>query len=259
MYNKHYLTDVIFRVDFVSPEESIEKELSSIVKTACIEFFPILEPKTIETQELNVSAVPGQEKTVINTHKMQEWHFWGKEREKELVITHNCMFVNIKKYNTFDELKSQFFAVFGKLLAEYPNIVVNRIGLRYVDQINFIADKSKRKNWHSYWNKYIASPLVQGLSFPDEDSSIARCMSNIEMNYGEYMLRFQYGIYNVDHPAPNKKQVFILDTDVFSVGRYSYDDIINAIDTYHSKVKEWFEKAIKDPLRKKMGVITNDE
>ena len=79
------------------------------------------------------------------------------------------------------------------------------------------------------------------------------------MNYGDFMLRFQYGISNPDYPAPNKKQIFILDTDVYSVGLYSIADVTDVVNQYHEVAKDWFERAIKDNLRKKMEIVDGND
>lgn len=42
-YNNHYLTNVIFRVDFVSGIEQIKTNLHPDVKANCIKNFPIAE------------------------------------------------------------------------------------------------------------------------------------------------------------------------------------------------------------------------
>lgn len=257
-YKTQFLTDVILRVDFVSPEESIKKSISPEVKNACVKDFPITEERIVETQQVFVTNEPGSQNTVLNKEQFSEWHFYGKEKEKELCISNNCFFVNLKLYTSFNELKSQFFDVLDVLLQNYSNIRINRVGLRYVNQIDLPFEKKARKTWSSYWGKYISDALVKSLSFADTDTAISRQMNSIEMNYAEYMLRFQYGIFNTDYPAPNKKNSFIIDTDIYATGLIDSEDVKGYAETFHSKANEWFEKAIKQNLRDKMGeMITN--
>lgn len=258
-YKTHYLTDVILRVDYIAPEESLKKRLDTPVRNTCLRYFPILEPHSGETREVMVSNAPGNQNAVVNSEKLVEWHFFGKNREKELVITHNAIFVNFKEYHSFEQLKAEFFAAYEALTADYPEISANRVGLRYINQINLTGDRVVRKSWSTYWNRYIHSTLVQSLSFPDEDGAITRQMTTTEMNYGEYMLRFQHGIFNEDYPAPNKKLIYILDTDIYSVGQYTCDELLRTVDTFHEKAYEWFERMIKDPLRKRMGKDGEDD
>lgn len=257
-YQNHYLTDVIFRIDFVSPIESIQKDLDADMRNVSAKYFPIPEPRTIEKKEVLVTDQPDKKDVVIKTQKIIEWHFWGKDREKELVIASNCVFVDFKAYHSFTDFKNEFFEIFEALQKAYPDIRPNRMGLRYIDQIDLLSDKSTRKNWGSYWTKYINSDLLRGLFFADDDKAITRYMNSIEMNYGTCMLRFQYGIHNQDYPAPNKKQIFILDTDIYSSGLFTNEDANNAIDDYHTRAKDWFERSIKTALREKMKVVDSN-
>lgn len=257
-YKTHFLSDVILRVDFVSPEESIKKTISPEVKNICVKFFPITEERKVETQQVLVTNEPGTQNTVLSKEQFSEWHFYGKEKEKELCISNNCSFINLKKYTSFEDLKSQFFGVLDVLLQNYPNIRINRVGLRYVNQINLPVEKKTRKTWSSYWGKYISDALVKPLSFVDVDTALSRQMNSVEMNYGDYMLRFQYGIFNADYPAPNKKNSFVIDIDIFASGLIDSEDVKAYADTFHSKAKEWFEKAIKQGLREKMGGQQNN-
>lgn len=253
-YINHYLSDVIFRIDFVSPEESLKQSLSSEVKNACVKYFAIPETRQVETQQVIVTNNPGVQNTVINKEQLSEWHFFGTEKEKELCITNTCMFVDIKRYLSFDDLKQQFFDILDALIKAYPAIRINRVGLRYINTIDLPAEKKARKSWHNYWSKYINEALIKGLSFPDEDGALSRQMNSTEMNYSDHMLRFQYGIYNADYPAPIKKNVFVLDTDVYAVGLIDIDDLKTYADRFHEHIISWFERAIKAELKDKMGV-----
>lgn len=254
-YKDHFLTNVILRIDFVSSEDQLKQELNPNVKATCIKHFPILEERKVEIQEVQINNNQDGNNTIINQESSFEWHFFGKNREKELAITSKCIFVDFKDYSNFTDFKSQFMEVLKHLIDVYPSIKLNRIGLRYIDQIALSLDKIVQKDWLSYWKKYISAPLLQGLSFPEENDFIARYMSIIEMNYGDHMLKFQYGIHNEDYPAPNKKPVFILDTDIFSVGLYNTEDLDKLLNIFHEKAKKWFEKSIKSELRKKMGLV----
>ena len=80
----------------------------------------------------------------------------------------------------------------------------------------------------------------------------------IELNYGESMLRFQYGIFNKDYPAVNKQYSFLLDTDVYAQGVFEIHDLKLKLSEFHSKAKDIFEEAITDELRKKMEIKTDE-
>ena len=252
-YQRTFLSDVILRVDFVSIEESLKKTISPDVRNICVKYFPIPEERNVETQQVLVTNEPGVQNTVLNKEQFLEWHFFGKEKEKELCISSNCMFVDIKRYTSFIDLQQQFFEIMDVLLQKYPAIRINRIGLRYVNQISLPSEKKPRNSWHNYWNKYISDALVKSLAFVDNDSALARHMSSVEMNYGDYLLRFQYGIFNPDYPAANKKNIYVIDTDIYATGLIDSDDVKAYAAEFHAKANEWFEKAIKQELRDKLG------
>lgn len=259
IYKNNYLSDVIIRVDFVSQEESLKHSLSSNVKNTCVRYFPVPETRQVETQQVVVSNLPGAQNTTVSKEQLTEWHFWGLDKEKELCITSTCLFINVKRYRKYEELKDQFFHILESFTTEYSGVRINRVGLRYINQISLAPEKRLRKSWHTYWSKYINESLVRNMSFPDNDSALARCMSSIEMNYGDHMLRFQYGAFNPDYPAPNKKNSFVLDIDVYTTGLIEISDVRNNVDTFHDNVITWFEKAIKADLRTKMGVEGSEE
>lgn len=259
-YKMDYLTDVILRLDFSVNHDDIKTELKTDIQSVIVNYFPIPEKRSVELQQVISSANdPDKKELTIKSEKVIEWHYFGKNREKELVITSNYIYILIKKYQSFEILKKQFFDIVAALAKVYNDIKFNRIGLRYIDQIDLINDRTSRKNWHTYWSKYINSSLTSGLAFLDNDEKMSRYLNSIEMNYGDFMLHFQYGISNPDYPASNKKQIFILDTDVYSIGLYSISDVTTVIGQYHEVAKDWFERSIKDNLREKMGIINGHE
>ena len=85
-YKKNYLTHVIGRIDFLSPLSSLQEALPTSVGTVSKSLFQVPEPKEIVCHEFWIQSDTKQvqEKNVTT----KEWHFFGKEREKRLVITH---------------------------------------------------------------------------------------------------------------------------------------------------------------------------
>ncbi|WP_446786816.1 TIGR04255 family protein [Macellibacteroides fermentans] len=258
LYKKHYLTNVILRVDFLTPIEQLTMAIDPKIKELCAKYFPIAEEKLVEDQEIEIINDGNSQKTAINKKQRYEWIFWGKNREKQLTLTENCLIVDMREYLSFKDLKEQFFDILFLLVAIYPEVKMNRIGLRYIDQIDLDGEKGNRGDWSKFWKKYIDPKLLQSIQFANEENRIARQMNLIEMNYDEFMLRFQYGIFNEDYPAPNKKYLFVLDTDVYSVGVYDCTEIETLLNEFHKKTIEWFERSIKDALRIKMGAQNED-
>ena len=81
-YKRNFLTKVIARVDFISPIEGLEKQLSPDISNGVKDFFPIAEPKKAIANELQMSLGLLKQKS----SEFTEWKFYGKDRDKTLVI-----------------------------------------------------------------------------------------------------------------------------------------------------------------------------
>lgn len=256
MYKNNYLTKVIFRVDFATPEESLNKDLSRAVVEQCLEGYPIKDERDGEKRHVLIvhnAESPESAKTTINTELIKEWHFFDKNKEKELSLVSNCFVMSLKRYFSFDSVKTDFVRILSALCKSYPNIKLNRFGLRYIDQIDFPNEIVDRSQLVSFWSKYINVSLLGGLDFPGVLDNLARYMNSIEMNFDDHMLKFQYGIFNSDYPAKSKKISFLLDTDVYATGIFDVSDLPSMMESFHDRAKEVFENAITDGLRNKMN------
>ncbi len=249
MYKSNFLSEVILRVDFAQELTSLDDGIRTEVHQVCLKNFPVQSKKISTENYINISQDKQLETKVINK---PEWHYVDINNEKEIIISQNCFLILYKKYINFNNAYNEFIEILKPLLSCY-NVKINRIGLRYVDTIK-IDIGSTFKDWRTYWKKYIASDLVYSLNFNNCSENLARCFNSIETNYSTHMLRFQYGIYNEDYPAKNKKPYFILDTDVYSMGLFEFNDIKEDLKAFHTKAKDWFESSITPLLRSKMGI-----
>lgn len=250
MYSKNFLSNVILRADFISEEISLRNELNNEVKSLIAKKFPIIEERIIT--ETTVAISNDKHERINKEEKYTEWHFFSSNREMEFCITSKFIYINLTKYTSYEVLKNNFLIICNEFQKQYGNTMVHRIGLRYIDQIEPVSPQISISDWGKYWNNYINKKLLGGLYFLENNNVLTRYMSNIELNYDDVMLRFQYGIFNEDYPAVNKKNKFIIDTDIYSMGAYSFSDIENNIDRFHEKAKNYFENAIKEKLRKIM-------
>lgn len=253
-YKKNFLSDVILRVDFDSSEEALKTELCQEITSAITDYFPDPGGGPTKRRYIEVKNEASVDGNVISKdYQFNEWHFWGLGREKELCITHSCLFIVYKKYDSFSVLHEEFFHVLDAVLGKYPQIRISRVGLRYIDKIKPDVMREAKQNWYKYWREYINEALIQGLNFSCVDPRMTRHLNSIEMKYDGYQLRFTYGISNEDYPAPNKRNVFILDTDVYSGSLSDFGDVRSYVTEFHEQAKIWFESAITDSLREIMN------
>jgi uncharacterized protein (TIGR04255 family) len=244
-YKRNFLVQVIARIDFgapipISPSGPPAKVIALLKKQ-----FPIPEPRKVTERTIALGDSGASEVS----HEKQEWLYHGKDREKTCHIADECMLIEYKKYHSYDQLRSEFLAIVNALFDAFDNLQVKRLGLRYIDKIE-VDEKDPTD-----WSTYLSPNLLGSFNLADDRKTIARVFNVIEFNYGDYNLRFQYGMLNPDYPAPIRKKVFTLDWDAYCTLLLSKEEIAQNLERFRTKLKVAFEEVITDGARKKMGVL----
>jgi uncharacterized protein (TIGR04255 family) len=172
---------------------------------------------------------------------------FGRNKEKFINVNHSFLVISYKKYENFEKMRDELIKILEKMISLYKELQIRRIGIRYINQID-IQEKETTD-----WGNYINSDLISMLHFSDNPKEISRAMSNLEYNYGEYNLKFQYGMFNPDYPAVVKRKQFILDFDSYYDGYI--DNILETkefLEKAHEKIVVLFENSIKEDLRSMM-------
>ena len=246
-YKKDFLTKVIVRIDFDTPlpiaKSGPAKKIYNIVK----ERFPITEEKKVMGKQF----VIGQNITKERTIETKEWHYYSKNREKHLTIAPEFMFIEYDKYEYYEILRDDFLSVSFALFDAYPKLHVKRFGLRYIDDIEL-----KDENYFD-WDNYLKPELNTIFSIADENEKISRAFHVLEFNYGEDYLRFQFGMFNPDYPAPIKKKTYKLDYDMYTTKLLDKSDLEELLNNFHLKINSFFEEIITNELRVLMEPIND--
>ena len=241
-YKKDFLKQVIVRIDFDTQlpiaANGPEKGIYATVKKR----FPITEEKKFIGKELLIG--PGDTKE--RSFEKKEWHYYGKNREKHLTITPDIMFIEYNKYEYYEMLRDDFLSVSNALFDAYPKLQVKRLGLRYIDNIDINEGNPME------WEKYLKPELNSTFAIAVNKEKISRAFHVLEFNYGEDLLRFQFGMFNPDYPATIKKKIYTLDFDMYVTKLLDKADIEQTLDRFHEKVNNFFEEVITDELRKIM-------
>jgi len=246
-YGKHYLSSVVARVDFLSPLNSLKEALPAAIGIVSTKLFPIAEPRDIVRHELWISSETKQVKEEKDV-AAKEWHFFGKGREKHLAITPEYMFVEFKVYESFEDFLANFIGISDVLSNTFSDLQVKRLGLRYINIIG-IGEPDLFD-----WNNYLNDNMLCVFNLPADKAKIARAFHNLEINLGDSILRFQYGMNNPDYPASIRKKVFVLDYDAYSTSVMTKEEIKKNLVSFHDEIERLFEKSIKDKLREIMDV-----
>jgi uncharacterized protein (TIGR04255 family) len=241
-YKNDFLDKVIVRIDFDALLPIASSGPAKEIYTPVKERFPITEERKIQGKELILGPGVTKERTV----ESKEWRYFGKEREKNLTISASSMFIEYNKYEYYETLQDDFLSVLNALYIAYPKLQVKRLGLRYIDNITIDNEDPFE------WGKYLKPELTAIIALADNKNMLSRIFHVLEFNYGEDFLRFQFGMFNQDFPAPIKKKSFTLDYDMYTSRLLDKADIEQALNRFHEKVNSCFEEVITDELRKKM-------
>lgn len=243
-YKKNFLTAVIARIDFPLPLKQVSKGLPKELLDMIKPIFPIFEPRQTISREMQISNSQLKQR---NVEQGMEWHFHGEQKEKTLTIAPNTLFVNYKQYHTYENLKEEFLQVALEFLNHFKGTQVSRLGIRAVNEIKL--DEPNPLDWSNYINPL----LLNTFSFGEQTDNLSRAFNNLEYSFGEFNLRFQFGMHNPDYPAKIVKKVFILDLDAYYQGLLERDDLAEYCDGFHEKLQSFFEESITQNLREIMN------
>lgn len=242
-YKRNYLTEVIARIDLVSPIEQLKEKLPKAISSKALNYFPIFEPSRAITQ----NVVLQQNNVTSNSEEFTEWNFFGLNRKNRLTIKPDTFFIDVLEYERYDNLREQLIQFQKSFFDYFPDAQPNRIGLRYINQLEFPLSNILG------WEEFVNDDLLGLLKFSNNlDSRPVRIFHNFEMAIEDFNLRFQFGIHNPDYPAPIRRNVFVLDYDAFYQGLIDTNDIPEMLDRFHSKIQNFFEISITNTLREKM-------
>ena len=247
-YKEPFLKEVIFRIDFPSPIESLERTVPKDLLKEISNRFPISEPRKAHTQEFQFSGSSLQAKT----NEVTQWVYFGKEREKSLILDSAALIISIKEYITYEEFVDDTKHILEVFFKVFNEISAARIGLRYVNLIDLNEPDPFS------WKDYINEEILGIIDFHVEKQFLTRVFHIVEYNFDGLAVKYQFGIANPDYPAHIKRKQFVLDIDAYSHGSFDYGEVLTVIDDAHSKVQDIFEKSITDKLRAKMKPIINE-
>ncbi len=243
-YTKTYLKDVILRVDFAAPIANLaKKKLPGKLTKAALSRFPVAESQKITAQELQFSATGSLSS---NSREETQWVFHGNEREKNIVIAPQFLVMRHSAYKSYEELADDFFSVFDTLPAIEPELVIARIGLRYINVISF--DDGNPLDW----NEYIDDSLLGIINSAHNTENLSRSFHVLEYAFPNVNLKCQFGIANPDYPATIRRRQFVIDMDAYSVTSHDTDALRDVVVQAHDVIQEFFESAITSETRKLM-------
>ena len=99
-YKKNYLTRVIARIDFAIPISKLKDNMDANLLKSIKKYFQIME-EVVETK-------------IPENLSIKAWQFYGKNREKNLKICKDFIYIEYLKYTDFIPLKKEFISILSR-------------------------------------------------------------------------------------------------------------------------------------------------
>lgn len=251
LYKNHFITQVIFRADFVTGSVPMVQPEEALLAT--VEAFPVRNRLNRSKSEVRVQNTPQGPVKDTHTTNFIENNFWTQDKTRRVALCSEYVFLEERRYEGYQPLRDIFLDVLETAAAQYPTMKLRRLGMRYINEIKLPDLEAGTGLGADFWERYINPLLLGGLRFAANDGALARHMCSTELNYGTDRATIRYGIFNGEYPRPNRRREFILDVDT-----YCQTDIAPAaaggkLDEFHTAACSVFEAAITDALRARMG------
>ena len=237
VYNRNFLKNVIFRVDFLLDEREFENLMNKTTLDTIKNRFEILEPlQTIKNTNFMVDV--NTKKIDTNEDERKKYIFRKKDGSAALIIESNSIVIDYTKYHDgqilLEDVKLLTF-IFSKL-------AISRIGLRYINYIEAIG------YGEIDWKKYIKKELLENY-FIDYGGALLQTINVTDIKYDDYYIKFQNGIHNQNYPAERVKDAFVLDFDAFSNEISVTEKMENIIEKWNKQIGILFEQFITQEFR----------
>ena len=242
-YSRNFLTEVIVRVDLVSPIEKLQSQLPKRISSRALKHFPIPEPQKKIQAQVHLAAGEVSTKHI----EITEWNFYGQNRGKHLRFGPDAFWVKYSRYESYEKLRDEFREVTEAFFSEFDDAQPSRLGMRYINQIEIAGDNPLD------WQEQIEDSLLGMFGYIVEDGKPTRIFNTYETAFDEFNLRFQFGVFNPDYPAPIRQRQFTLDYDAYFQGALEPSEIEENLDLFHSEIQKLFEKNITAKTREALN------
>lgn len=251
-YKKNYLNNVVLRLDFdalapLAENKNVDSKLEFSTRIAKI--YPIVVGQPTTTLSVNI----GPAGTGVNQQVTSiQWQHRKSEKGTSVVaLAPEFIAIECGKddYDHFPAFRAEVGLTLDAFLALYQPPVFNRIGLRYINEVNIPEGNPLD------WDSLLAPSLVtSAMACASKDVDMVRSMHQLTVRRDQSTMVFNYGLFNSDFPNTLARRAFVLDYDC-SRTAVPQNEAFQVIDELNKFCETMFEASIEDGLRKLLGVI----
>ena len=246
-YERNYLSQVLVRVDLAEPipwTETLPREILAAARAG----FPIVETSPYLEGGVAIRAdESGGHVEHLERPIRTEWAFTSAEQNRQLRIGPTYLLVVCGKFQSYSgSLAGVLEPVWSAVLDKTGDLPTRRLGLRYVNNLPQLDDSRDVLDWTNVVKKRICSLL----SVPNPEEALTRGIGIAEYNFGDCMLRFQFGMPNPDYPSPLRQKMFLLDYDCYLETPVESSEVMPVLDSLKGRIEAMFEASITPAFRK---------
>lgn len=234
-YSKHYLTQVIFQVNF---------NIEALKDTLHPELIELCKEKTSanlnEAKHTNIEVLPDK----VSSKVSSKWVFKGEVFQ--IVLQRDFLQIINLKYTNHNDYHPIIETVFNKVKEIYKPIFT-RVALRYINHIRF--PEGNTYDFNGIINESLLSPT---LDYRDFGLNRSLGIMNIFNEEQGINTNFTYGFFNSEFPNRIAKREFLLDYDCFMMLNTPIESVEPIILTLRNNVNTLFEKSVLEGLKTTM-------
>lgn len=247
-YENPYLNEVIFRIDFSNISSLYEnnKEASKDFHEKISKKFPNTIIQRNHEFNIGIDANTGKPTQVSSHEGNFLWVFKNRKHDKSVELTSKSLVLHYNKgaYTHFRYFLEDIMLLIDAL-KDYSPKDLSFLGLRYINQIDGKTMPELEKCINPNYFNNTATNL-------EDDEEFIQVLDKLSIKKDNYILDFQYGLFNAAYPDPNFDKDFILDLDCTTNKVKTIDDVVDELKHMNKYVWKKFEDAITDILRDEM-------
>lgn len=220
-------------------------------------------PLRSEAQEMSIVLATGPTPQPSQPAVVPRWT--SREKRTAMTVRPQAILVETTNYERYESLRSLIGQVLKARSATARGVGVERIGLRYIDEIRVPPDNGDSStSWNEWVHPSLLGPMDvcsdAGLT-PTEHQGIALFQAGddqvLALRYGP---REGYAVASTPElrrPMPPPSPYFLMDIDSFwqpsgTLPEMDVETVLACIDRLHVPVREVFECLITERLRKEV-------
>jgi uncharacterized protein (TIGR04255 family) len=218
------LREVAFEIRF-SPRLRIDAELWRLQDQLADEY------PSVGTES---AATPAGSLLTINVFK-------NGVSGRVIKVSHENFVVAFTRYSRFEDFKAEVLAKVGAFCSTFGVSVVNRVGLRYVNDIVLPAEPEE-----SSLLRFVR-PLMDFERLPID--SVEQFVNEVHLRHGDHRVTLRGVLLS---PLDDSRQVYVLDIDCHSPTSQSAAALAEVLDKFHDSAQKFFLDHITEQLKQVM-------